>query len=105
MIIAPTVDKLFKTEKEDSRIIVLKSGIYHIHGTATASHTHWTGYVKINGNAISHHVNAISSGRFVQFAFDVTRRLNVDDYVEIYTNVASYNTATYNTLTIQRISD
>merc|ERR1719461_922872 len=105
VIIAPTTANLFRLEDEDTRIKVLKSGIYHIRGDAHASSTHWTGFVRINGADVTYHVNAISSGSYVQFSFDVTRRLNANDYIVIHANVASYNSQRHNTLTVQRIGD
>merc|ERR1711933_436750 len=67
VIIAPTTANLFRLEEQETRIKVLKDGIYQIRGDGHASGTHWTGYMRINGTDVSYHVNAISSGSFVQF--------------------------------------
>merc|ERR1711933_561058 len=56
VMIAPTTANLFRLEEQETRIKVLKDGIYQIsgHGHATNS-KHWHGYVNINGNAVSYH--------------------------------------------------
>merc|ERR1711933_480563 len=105
VIIAPTVANLFRMEEQNSKIVVLKAGVYHIRGDACAVGNHWTGYVKVNGQYVSDHVQSMHSGSYSQFAFDVTRRLNANDYIQIYTSAASCNGQMRNTLTIQRISD
>merc|ERR1719384_653944 len=48
VIIAPTTANLFRLEEQETRIKVLKDGIYQISGDAHARGKHWEGHVHIN---------------------------------------------------------
>jgi len=101
VIVAPS-EGLFRLDTNNTIIVVLKSGLYHIFGASTQTSGTQAGSVMINGTSVWY--SHVYTNTYDCHPFTLVRKLNQNDKIQIYLQNL-HQTQQTNTITVQRIGD